>query len=91
MSGIVLAGDLGHIDIYEDNARSVEVVREEKDGKLGSFGFALVGVGPSRIGTVVPGKNNQLLHFIAWSVYCVVALSLSLPGHALFPFDDEHK
>ena len=59
MSGIVLAGDLGHIDIYEDNARSVEVVREEKDGKLGSFGFALVGVGPSRIGTVVPGKRSS--------------------------------
>ena len=59
MSGIVLAGDLGHIDIYEDNARSVEVVREEKDGKLGSFGFALVGGGPSRIGTVVPGKRSS--------------------------------
>ena len=80
MSGIVLAGDLGHIDIYEDNARSVEVVREEKDGKLGSFGFALVGVGPSRIGTVVPGKGSSF-KFIA---LCIVALSL-------FCFDDERK
>ena len=45
------------LQYFEDNARSVELVREEgKDGQLGSFGFTLYQEKPPRIGTIIPGR-----------------------------------
>ena len=49
-------GQPNNFGCYEDAARSVEIVREEnKDGQLGSFGFAIFREKPPRIGTVIPG------------------------------------
>lgn len=53
--------DLGRseLDYFTDQARSVEVVREENDqGRLGSFGFTLVQEKPPQVGTVVPGERG---------------------------------
>lgn len=48
------------LDYFTDQARSVEVVREENEqGRLGSFGFILVQEKPPQVGTVVPGEGGQ--------------------------------
>lgn len=59
MSGeILFTEDIGRSDLefFADQARSVEIVREEKEsGQLGSFGFTLVEEKPPEVGIVVPG------------------------------------
>ena len=50
------------LDYSEESVHTVEIIRENDQGELGSFGFTMLYQKPPIVGTVVPGElYNWLL------------------------------